>query len=67
MKGSTYSLVLVAVVATLAVLDYVCGHGMMMEPINRGSRWRVDRSAPVNYNDNGNFCGGFYVRTWRIV
>lgn len=34
------------------------GHGMMLEPPNRSSLWRFDSSAPINYNDNQNFCGG---------
>ncbi|XP_077288796.1 uncharacterized protein LOC143913076 [Arctopsyche grandis] len=42
----------------VAVPLYVQGHGMVMDPINRASRWRVDSSAPANYNDNELFCGG---------
>lgn len=48
-------LVLVAVV-TLA--NEVIGHGMMLDPPNRGSAWRYLPGFPVNYNDNANFCGG---------
>lgn len=36
-------------------------HGMLMNPISRGSRWRVDPSAPRNYDDNQLYCGGFNV------
>ncbi|RZC33927.1 Chitin bind 3 domain containing protein [Asbolus verrucosus] len=31
---------------------------MMLEPPNRSSLWRSDPSAPPNYNDNQNYCGG---------
>lgn len=31
---------------------------MVMDPINRGSRWRSDRSAIPDYNDNQADCGG---------
>lgn len=48
-------------VLLLIALDPVSGHGMVMSPVARGSRWRFDSRAPINYNDNGNFCGGFYV------
>ncbi|EFA07372.2 uncharacterized protein LOC657063 [Tribolium castaneum] len=36
----------------------ISGHGMMLEPPNRSSLWRFDPTAPVNYNDNQNYCGG---------
>jgi len=45
---------------SLVVLE-VSGHGMMMDPINRSSLWRVDDDAPANYEDNENFCGGFGI------
>jgi hypothetical protein len=37
----------------------ISSHGMVMNPVGRGSRWRVDSSAPKNYDDNGSNCGGF--------
>lgn len=37
----------------------ISGHGMVTNPIGRGSRWRNDRTAPINYDDNGTNCGGF--------
>lgn len=40
----------------------ISGHGMIMDPIGRGSRWRNDARAPKNYDDNANYCGGFWVR-----
>lgn len=36
---------------------FVQGHGMMLDPVGRGSRWRYDKTANTNYNDNGNYCG----------
>lgn len=39
--------------------DETSGHGMLTDPVNRASRWRVDRSAPPDYSDNQGFCGGF--------
>jgi len=37
------------------------GHGMMLSPTGRSSRWRYDSSAPTNYDDNALYCGGFWV------
>ncbi|XP_015837278.1 uncharacterized protein LOC107397412 [Tribolium castaneum] len=53
-------------VSSLVILFYIIhkitGHGMMLEPPNRSSLWRFNSSAPINYNDNQNFCGGFSVQ-----
>lgn len=38
------------------------GHGMLMDPVNRASRWRFDTSSPRDYNDMEGFCGGFAVQ-----
>lgn len=48
----------VSLVAVLCI-GSVVGHGYLLEPIQRGSRWRENASAPENYNDNELFCGGF--------
>ncbi|XP_055852301.1 uncharacterized protein LOC129916409 [Episyrphus balteatus] len=51
-----------ASIILLLSIGYFVGvesHGMMMQPVSRGSRWRVDSSAPKNYDDNGLFCGGY--------
>ncbi|XP_077289720.1 uncharacterized protein LOC143913663 [Arctopsyche grandis] len=45
-------------VLVLCFLVAVHGHGMVMDPVNRASRWRVDSSAPANYDDNQLWCGG---------
>ncbi|XP_034945508.1 uncharacterized protein, partial [Chelonus insularis] len=37
------------------------GHGMLMDPVNRGSAWRKGFKTPINYDDNQNYCGGFNV------
>ncbi|XP_065168104.1 uncharacterized protein [Atheta coriaria] len=52
---------LLCVALTLVVLE-VSGHGMMLDPPNRSSLWRFDDEAPINYNDNENFCGGAGVQ-----
>lgn len=36
-------------------------HGTMIDPVSRNSLWRVDKTAPVNYNDIELFCGGIGV------
>ncbi|XP_063977548.1 uncharacterized protein LOC135162717 [Diachasmimorpha longicaudata] len=43
-------------------IPQILGHGMLMEPVNRLSAWRLDFNTPVNYDDNGNFCGGWAVQ-----
>ncbi|EDV95058.1 uncharacterized protein LOC6567559 [Drosophila grimshawi] len=57
-------------IATLGVVLLLCcligqiyGHGMMLSPVGRSSRWRYDSSAPTNYDDNGLYCGGFWKQT----
>ncbi|CAD6991693.1 uncharacterized protein LOC101452679 isoform X1 [Ceratitis capitata] len=45
-------------------IDSVFGHGMMLDPPGRSSRWRYNSSAPVNYDDNGLNCGGMTVQ-WQ--
>ncbi|XP_055907060.1 uncharacterized protein LOC129942229 [Eupeodes corollae] len=46
----------------LVFIGYVSGHGMMLDPVNRASRWREDKTAPANYDDNGLYCGGYAVQ-----
>ena len=45
----------------LLELDLVQGHGRLMNPVSRSSRWRFNESAVANYNDNEGFCGGYGV------
>lgn len=51
-------LLLISVVLLISYIEFIQGHGMVMDPINRGSRWRSDRSAIPDYNDNQADCGG---------
>lgn len=37
-------------------------HGRLMDPVNRGSAFRRGFRTPANYDDNGNNCGGLFVR-----
>ncbi|XP_055372759.1 uncharacterized protein LOC129606448 [Condylostylus longicornis] len=37
--------------------NFAEGHGMLLDPVGRSSRWREDRSAPANYDDSGVNCG----------
>lgn len=48
-------------IITVTVLIQVSGHGMMLEPASRSSMWRTHSNCPINYDDNGNCCGGFAV------
>lgn len=40
----------------------VSSHGMVLNPVARGSRWRYNSSAPHNYNDAELNCGGMSVQ-----
>nr|CAD7258885.1 unnamed protein product [Timema shepardi] len=57
--------VLTTAAAALAIfgsLVEVAGHGMLWDPVNRGSMWRFGYDTPINYNDNELFCGGKWVQ-----
>lgn len=51
-----------AFVGLVALFVGVKGHGMVMDPPNRSSMWRFDPSAPINWDDDQNYCGGMTVR-----
>lgn len=53
---------ILTVLLLVNLFDGISGHGYLWDPINRASRWRTDRLAPVNYNDNGLWCGGYGVQ-----
>ena len=53
-----------AVILLQIFLD-VNGHGMVVDPVNRASRWRFDKTAVKDYNDNSLFCGGF-AEQWKV-
>ena len=42
-------------------IDNSSGHGMVLDPVNRASRWKYDKTAVPDYDDMGLFCGGFDV------
>lgn len=43
-------------VVVLGILDGALGHGNMIDPLNRGSLWRLDSSKAIDYNDlDGNY------------
>ncbi|RZC34660.1 Chitin bind 3 domain containing protein [Asbolus verrucosus] len=53
----------ISVLISLMILfREIHSHGMMLVPPNRSSLWRFNSSAPKNYDDNQNFCGGFGVQ-----
>lgn len=41
----------------LLIKIYVISHGYMEYPIQRSSLWRIDKTSPINYDDNGLNCG----------
>lgn len=46
----------------LAIFQEACGHGMVMDPVNRSSAWRKHFKVPVNWDDTELYCGGISVR-----
>ncbi|KAM7362778.1 uncharacterized protein ACRADG_013331 isoform 1-T3 [Cochliomyia hominivorax] len=65
MKRFHFLLIAIVVESITLLVDVATGHGMMLSPPGRSSRWRYDSTAPINYNDNGNFCGGFAVQWYE--
>lgn len=57
-------LYLFVIVSVTVLYAYVTGHGMVLEPVNRASRWRYDSKASANYDDSQGWCGGFFVRKY---
>lgn len=53
-----FVLISVLVAATVTSVD---AHGSVHDPVSRQTRWRYDRTAPADYDDNQLFCGGFNV------
>ena len=49
---------LVVLFGLSALAICINGHGMMIDPPNRGSAWRYDPAKfPPYYQDNGLYCG----------
>lgn len=55
--------IFLSIVLLVILYDETSGHGMLMDPVNRASRWRLDKIARPDYNDNQGFCGG-YATQW---
>lgn len=64
-KKMSTKLKILLVVLLANLVDEISGHGMLMDPVNRASRWRVDKSDPKDYDDNQGFCGGFTAQ-WSL-
>lgn len=50
-----------AIAITIINISEIFCHGMLMEPVNRGSAWKKNFKTPINYDDDGNYCGGYSV------
>ena len=59
-----YLAVAVLAIILVAFPASVYSHGMMMEPVNRASRWRIRKysDSPKEYTDNQLSCGGRNVQ-----
>lgn len=55
-------LFLITLISVIAIYVYVAGHGTILDPVSRASRWRFDSRAKPDYDDTQGFCGGFNVR-----
>ncbi|SPP83985.1 uncharacterized protein LOC117586174 [Drosophila guanche] len=58
-----FDVILTLSLGIFCLVDELQGHGMMLDPVGRSSRWRYDSSAPKNYDDNGLYCGGLWKQT----
>lgn len=59
-------LYLIALVSVTVMYVYVQGHGTLLDPVSRSSRWRFDSKAKPDYDDEQGWCGGFYVRFFFV-
>ncbi|XP_065346344.1 uncharacterized protein LOC135943627 [Cloeon dipterum] len=50
------------VVALVACVAHVSGHGYSTDPPSRSSAWRFGFNTPPNYDDNQLWCGGFQTQ-----
>ena len=59
-RRGMYPSVVVLAIFSAVFPSSVHGHGMMMDPVNRASRWRLKEFAdsPKEYTDNQLSCGG---------
>lgn len=69
-SSSRFQLLLVVALATINSVNsrylQVEAHGTMIDPVSRNSLWRLDGSAPLNYDDTELFCGGIGVSRGMI-
>lgn len=56
-----HSLIFTFLFTVFVNVDFIQGHGRMLEPPMRSSAWRYGFPTPKNYNDNELNCGGFPV------
>lgn len=56
-----WTLVFVSIYTEYHIIE-VSSHGMVLDPVARGSRWRYNTSAPHNYNDAEQYCGGMSIQ-----
>ncbi|KAK2704499.1 uncharacterized protein LOC136031354 isoform X2 [Artemia franciscana] len=50
----------------IVVVVHVKGHGRLLDPPQRSSMWRAGYKVPINYDDNGLFCGGMNVIVAKV-
>ncbi|KAM7360666.1 uncharacterized protein ACRADG_006794 [Cochliomyia hominivorax] len=62
MENYNLKLISLSVLLGATLLGLVCGNGMLIKPPGRSSRWRFDKSAPVNIDDDAARCGEFTVQ-----
>lgn len=65
LKNRDITILILTLTHWLTCLHFVSNHGMVMHPIARGSRWRVNESAPPNWEDTELFCGGMWNQFGR--
>jgi len=56
---------LILLISATALYVYVAGHGTVLDPVSRGSRWRFTSKAKPDYDDTQGWCGGFYTQ-WTL-
>lgn len=61
MANMAIKLILIAVLSGVVLIGHVFGHGTVIDPVSRSTRWRYNSSAPPNWNDNELYCGGYGV------
>jgi hypothetical protein len=57
-KSNKMAFLPISIFVLCLFIDNISGHGMMLDPPNRSSLWRFNPSAPINYDDDQNYCGG---------